>query len=255
MAKHDTRLTASARFSRFLQSNRSLFLVIIIAVGVALVGFVAYSEIHKARLDRSLSLVEQAQSDFDNWKSASDAKKPDLEKPLLQSLAGIIKNYPRLYSAQRALFLRGSFYYEKKDWKQAQSNFATLAKRFPTSYLAAVSLIDAGAASENGNDMTTATSDYQKVADMKGSDVSEKPLAILSLGRIAEQQKSYTDAKKYYDQLVNDYPSSDWTNLARDRIISLQVAGLIPMPSQTGASGSAQGSTTPPAAVGQSSGK
>jgi TolA-binding protein len=226
--EHHAKIPFKERFSTFVHSNRYVFLVAIIAIFVLIIGFVVVSEIRSARIQKSTVLVEAAQNEYTAWTNASDAKKKDIEAKLLTELDTIIKKYPALYGAQRALFIRGNLYYEKKDWKLAAENYTKLAKSFPKSYLAPVSLMDAGAAFEAAGDNASAAKQYNEIAQNYGSSTPEKPLALFSLGRLAEAKKDYKDAQKQYDLLVSDFPSSGWTNLARDRIIYLQVKGLIP---------------------------
>lgn len=218
----------TARIATFVQANRYLFMIGIAAIFVLLVGFVIFSEIRLSRTQKSTTLVEQAQTVYDNWSTAPDAKKKDIEAKLLGELDTIVKKYPHLYAAQRALFIRGSLYYDKKEWKLSAENYARLAASFPKSYLATISLVNAGAAYEQAGDDANAGKEYKKLVDNYGTDSPEKPLALFSLGRLAEARKDYTAAKTQYDKLVSDFPSSSWTNLARDRIIYLQTEGLVP---------------------------
>lgn len=218
----------TARIATFVQANRFVFLIGIATIFVLLVGFIIFSEVRSARIQKSTVLVEQAQTDYDNWSTASDAKKKDIEAKLLGELDTIVKKYPHLYAGQRALFIRGSLYYDKKEWKLSAESYSRLAASFPGSYLATISLIDAGAAYEQAGDNASAENEYKKLVDKYGAGSPERPLAIFSLGRLAEAKKDYTAAKTQYDKLVSDFPSSSWTNLARDRIIYLQTEGLVP---------------------------
>ena len=221
------KLPLRERFSTFIHANRYVFLVAIGAIFVLVIAFVVVSEVQSARTQKSVTLVEAAQQQFQTWKNASQTKKTDIEAKLLPQLNSIIKKYSGLYSAQRALFIRGNLYYDKKEWKLAAESYQSLAKGFPHSYLAPISLIDAGAAYEQAGNNSAAAKAYEQIAKNYGSSTPEKPLAIFSLGRLAEARKDYKAAKTQYDLLVNDFPSSSWTNLARDRIIYLQVKGLI----------------------------
>ncbi|HUX52091.1 MAG TPA: tetratricopeptide repeat protein [Spirochaetia bacterium] len=222
------KLSVREHFSAFIQSNRHFLLAGIAAVFVLIVGFVVVSEIRSYREQKSVTLVENAQQQYTDWQTAPAAKKKDLETKLLANLDNIIKKYPSLYSAQRALFIRGNLYYDKKEWKLAAESYVQLAHKFSQSYLAPISLLDAGAAYEEAGDNSAAATQYSLIAEKYGSHTPEKPLALFSLGRLAEEKKDYSAAKTQYDKLVNDFPGSGWTNLARDRIIYLQVKGLIP---------------------------
>lgn len=197
-------------------------LIIIVAVGVAFViGYTIYSEVNKKRVDRATALAATVQTDFSNWQNATAAKKKQqLETKLSAGITNILKDYPGTYAAQRALFLRADLAYHKKEWKQAQTAYEQLAKQFPQSYLAPLSLTNAAAAAEESGNPKKAIALDKQILTFKGI-VPEIPRAIFSLGRLYEGQGDLKQADTYYKKLVSSYPSSGWTSLARDRMIYL----------------------------------
>ena len=197
-------------------------LIVIVAVGIAFViGYTIYSEVNTKRTEKATALAEAVQTDFSNWKSESNTqKKQQLAKTINTQIDNILKHYPRTYAAQRALFVRADLAYDDKNWKTAISSYEELASRFPNSYLAPLSLVNAAAAAEEAGNPKKAIELDKQVLNFKGL-VPEIPGTIFALGRLYEGQGNTKEADVYYNMLVNSYPSSGWTNLARDRIIFL----------------------------------
>ena len=46
---------------------------------------------------------------------------------------------------------------------------------------------------------------------------------IFALGRLHESTEDTDSARSYYERLIDEYPASGWTNLARSRIITLNL--------------------------------
>ena len=66
-----------------------------------------------------------------------------------------------------------------------------------------------------------------RLVEQYDAESAEIPRALFSIGRINEGLDNIVDAAESYNRLIDDYPASSWTNLARDRIITLTVQGRI----------------------------
>jgi TolA-binding protein len=87
--------------------------------------------------------------------------------------------------------------------------------------------MQAAIAYENDTDIDSAKQVLGAIVSDYADSSAEVPRALFSLGRISEVEDAIADASDYYNRLVDDYPTSSWTNLARDRIITLTVQGRI----------------------------
>ncbi|MGO9410326.1 MAG: tetratricopeptide repeat protein [Spirochaetia bacterium] len=213
----------AATVSRF----RIILLVILIAAAAFLVGYFTYTEISKKLTSDSTVLAESAQDLYDKWQSESDvAQKGTLEKQLTDELGVLTSRYARQYGGERGFFIRASFNYDKKAWDNAQKDYQELAARFPNSYLAPVSLFDAGVCREAKGDVDGALKQYAKVAQAY-QDSPVAPRAMFDVARLDEQKGQFDDAHKMYDQIDGLYPSSTWDKLAKDRLIELRVLGKV----------------------------
>jgi TolA-binding protein len=219
------------RINGFLQRTitkfRVLLLVIVIAGAAFIVGYFVYDGVNKKVAATSTLAAEGAQTLFDKWQAETDAaKKAVLEKDLGEKLNSLISRYPRQYGGQRGLFLRAQVGYEKKDWDAAVKDYTAVAARFAKSYLAPVSLFDAGVSLEAKGDKDQAQKLYVKAyTDYKDSTVA--PRALFDAARLDEAKGAWTDAQKKYEQLDSQYAQSWWTKLARNRVVDLKAQGKI----------------------------
>jgi len=219
------------RISNFLAHAVSRFrialLVILIAAAAFLVGYVIYNEVSKKLASDSALMAERAQTQFDSWRSETDAtKKAALEKDLFDQLGTLIGRYPRQYGGQRGLLLRADLNYEKKAWDAALKDYETLAARFPKSYLAPISLFDAAVCYEEKEDTDNALKLYvQASSSYKESTVA--PRALFDSGRLYEAKGDWTNAQKAYQSMDGLYAQSMWTRLAKNRLVELKVRGKI----------------------------
>jgi TolA-binding protein len=200
---------------------------ILIAAAVFLVGYLIWSEVGKKRTVDSTVLAESAQDLFDTWGSEQDAaKKAALEKDLSDQLDRLIARYPYKYGGQRGLFLRADLRFKNKAWDDARKDYEELARRFPASYLAGISLFNAGVSAEEKGDAEAAQGLYTRVVE-EYHDSGASPRALFDAARLDEQKGAWEDARKKYEQLDSDYPLSTWTKLGKNRIIALKVEGKL----------------------------
>jgi tetratricopeptide (TPR) repeat protein len=154
------------------------------------------------------------------------AKKAELQKDLLGRLDGLVKRPGRLYGSQRALLLRADLRFELGSWDEAAADYRQLARRFPASYLAPIALFNAATCLEEKADREGAAALYTDIVT-RWKETAVAPRALFALGRLAEGAGTWDEAKSRYEQLDAEWPSSGWTQLARNRLVALKVAGKI----------------------------
>lgn len=210
--------------SSALYAYRYILIGILAAITIFVITWFIVSEVQKKRLESSTVLAEIAQSKFDSWISEEDEENAQaMAEDLLSDIARIIDLYPRLYAAQRSLLIQGQYFYETEQWTQAAASFELIAERFPASYLAPSALINAAVAYEELADISSAMELYKRILDEYETRSYEIPHVLFSLGRLSEKSTEEEEALTYYNRIVDGYPGSSWTNLARDRIIYLNI--------------------------------
>jgi len=215
------------KLERFIHKRQIIIWAVLIVVLGVVVTYFIWTERNKKLTEDSAVLAEESQDLYFQWLSEKDErKKASLEDKLIEKLNNIIRAYPHQYGGQRALFVRGNFYYSKEKWDKAAGDFIDLAKSFANSYLAEISLYNAGTCYEELDKNEKAIKIYEELI----TKYKESPLyarTLFAMGRIYEVEKDYSKASKYYNKLEDDKPSSNWTKMARNRMIYLKVNNKI----------------------------
>jgi TolA-binding protein len=216
------------RLAAVLQKGRLALLILLITALVAVVAYFVWTEVQNAAREKSALWAEQAQELEGRWAAEADqSSKQAQEKELTDLLSRILSRYPRQYAAQRAYLLKARIAEQAKDWSEAAKNYQALARAFPRSYLSPLALLYAGASYEELGDAKQALSSYQQVRE-RYRDSYLAPRALFSVGRLLEAEGDFAGALKAYNALEDDHPDSNWTRLARNRIILLKTEGKIP---------------------------
>jgi TolA-binding protein len=192
-----------------------------------LVVWFGWSEITRRQSATATVQVEQAEKVFDSWRAETDAaKKEALQKDLLARLDGLADRRGRLYGTQRALMLRADLRFELAAWDEAAADYRELARRFPRSYLAPIARFNEAVCLEEKDDAEGAKAVYTDIVT-RWKENAVVPRALFALGRLAEGTQAWDEAKSRYEQLDAEWTSSSWTQLARNRLVALKVAGKI----------------------------
>lgn len=218
--------TPYARFGDFLRKYR---LPVLIVFGLALVvvfGVAAGTAITDASVKASTARLEKLDADYLLYTNEQDvAKKADTGKSLLASIDVIIKKGPRLFAAQKALVYRAKIEESNEDWSSAEKDWQTIVNIAPDSYLAPTALQGVAAAAEEQGASDRATTAYKQLIDKYPNKTAGIQHAYFALGRLAEQSNDFPAALVSYKKITSDWPDSDWTKLASDRIIFMKAHG------------------------------
>lgn len=211
--------------ANFLTKYRVLLLGLLIGLTVLVAGYFVYSEVHKQARERSALMAERAQDLYQEWESLQEqtARKAK-EQELREQIDRILDKYPRQYAAQRALYLKASLAYGNRMWQEAAESYETLARSFPKSYLAEISLAAAAVSHEQAGDVQAAIAACERFS-ARYAESFARPHVLFALGRLYEQQEDFAAAVRTYNSLEEEFPFSDWTKAGRNRIIALKIDG------------------------------
>mgnify|MGYP006308098599 CR=1 FL=1 len=215
----------------FLTRYRRIILSILIVIAVGTIGLVVALSVQNSRVERALEAVETLQEEYREWSAAALSSDPEesLETfSSIENMAGeLIDRFPGTYASVRAQLILAEGNFTLENWTAAAELFATAASEVEGSYLASVASMAAGVARENAGDAQGALEHYRLVAETTDPGYGFTPRALFSIGRIEEGRGEIVAASQAYQSLIDDYPASSWTNLARNRIITLTVEGRI----------------------------
>jgi TolA-binding protein len=205
------------RLAVFLTERRALVIAALVVVVIIIVAAAVWGPVRSGIEDKSAQIAEDIDQSFSDWLYAGDDEKTAKEEEFLAKAQSGLDG--KDYSVQRALFMRGQYYINLEKWAEASADFASLAERFPKSYLAPVALFNAASTSESAGDKVKAVELYTRLVDDYADKAGEAAEALFNLGRLAEEGGDQDRAKEFYNRLIADYDTSDWKNIAKTRIL------------------------------------
>jgi tetratricopeptide (TPR) repeat protein len=223
----------------FIQRRRKILLISGIILIIVLVGLVVALEIRKYRLEKSAVMVESIEQQYEEWltvkteaekenaESSAAAEADSLETEMVQQAETLIADYNGTYAAQKAADILAGIAFRKHDWEKAAELWAALAGKYTNSYLAPIALLNAAASWEEAGKPDKSVEALRTVLAQYSATFPYIPRVLFSMGRFAEKNETFEDAKTHYNRLIDEYPGSSWTKLARDRIIFLRAQNKI----------------------------
>jgi tetratricopeptide (TPR) repeat protein len=212
--------------SVILEQKRRVILGVVVAVVVIVaalvVGVTISQQVTKkaiATLDGNLIPRYEKLLNLENASQMPAGYDKDTKEALLKDLTEFAGGHSG-YAAGKAWSMAGDFYYTDKKWKEAENAYLSSAKVAAKTYIAPISLYDAGAACEEAGDAAGALAHYEAAVAIEGFPYAAH--AEFSVGRLYEGQKKLDKAKEAYQAVVDKWPYEDaWTALAQDRLIAL----------------------------------
>ncbi len=223
----DRKTALMSGLASFLSKYRKVLAGLLIVIALVVVSLVVILTLQQNRRDESLEAVEELQRSYGQWLAASESERSEGGERLVEQASAVVTEYEGMYAAIRASLIQADVLFELERWDEAAAQFAETAAIADDSYLGAVASMGAAVSYENAGNGEQALAVYGNLVDAFAEDSSFMPRALFNIGRIHEQSGSIVEAADSYNRLIDDYPTSSWTNLARNRIITLTVEGRI----------------------------
>jgi tetratricopeptide (TPR) repeat protein len=215
--------TIKQKLAIVIQKNSVILLGLLGVLVIVIIGLLIFNSIQLKNLEKSTQSIEIIQDDYEKLSTIIDEdEKNALKNKVLENLNNLINKSEKNYALQRALFIRAYIYFQDNDWDNSIKDFELLAKSFPNSYLAPISLINIAIAYEDSDRNDEAITTYQSIIDKYSDSSSEIPNIYFSIGRLYEEKNDKEAALIEYNNLIDNFPDSNWTNLGRSRIIYLE---------------------------------
>jgi TolA-binding protein len=220
MSNEKTDLTFKERVNLGLSQHWKLATLIFTAVVVVMAGILILDYVSRGKRSDSAMLAEDIQDTYTSWMQDAPDVRDNSELEVL--IADALEDYPKQFAAQRALFTRGLMALENENWEEASAAFATIADSWENSYLAPVSLYNAGSAREEAGDTVGAVEYWTRLVDEYAEVSPDAPEALFNLGRIAETLGDNDKALQHYGDVNSRFPESRWTDLSKSRILLIE---------------------------------
>lgn len=224
--KVEKELTVAERLESSLNSmlgrNKKVFLIALIVVVVALLGLGIASSVSKSNLNKQFNLIDELEATYAEIQ-AMDSEAADYQTKYdellsqLQDLAGKKANYPAL----KAEYLLGMVAFEKEEYQKALDSFYSVYGKSKETYMGSLSLSNAAAAAEELKNPTLALEYFTTLIDEFGFSAAEAPKALFAQGRLQESGGNVELAKATFQQLADQFPTSEFGKLAQNRLALL----------------------------------
>ena len=220
MKNEATELTLKEKINDGLTRHWKLATIIFTTLLIIMAVILVIGYLNRGKVAESAMLAEDIQSSYTAWMQEAPENRDNTELEAMISRG--LEDYPKMFAAQRALFTRGLMALENKEWDVASEAFETLADNWDESYLAPVSLYNAGAAREEAGDPEGAGALWQRLVDNYAEVSPDAPEALFNLGRLAEENGDTSEAVGFYKDVNSRFPKSRWTDLSKSRILVLE---------------------------------
>jgi len=214
MAKNTKELSAEEKLqnkiSGFFERNAKTLLIcavaLVVVVGIIVIVTAVSSGNREKAMVRIQGLEETVVGSYSGMEAADKAN-------VISSLEAEEKG--KSYVSFKASYLKGLAYYQDQNYQAAYDAFMACVAKKSDSYLAPVALVNAAAAQEALGNETEALNLYNRVTtDYKESGMGAK--ALFNTGRIYFQQGNTSLAVSVFNQLIDSYPSSEYSALAKN---------------------------------------
>ncbi|MDT4761462.1 tetratricopeptide repeat protein [Sphaerochaeta sp. PS] len=224
--KVETDLTLNDRLEGSLDSllnkNKKVLIIVLAVLTIVLITLGVVSAVSKSNLHKQFDQIDLLEETYtaiqamDTEDATYQAKYDELVSGL-QSLSSKKANYPAL----KAEYLLGMVSFEKKEYQKALDSFMAVYGKAKATYLGSLALSNAAAAAEELNDNTLALEYYTKLIDEFGFSSAEAPKALFGQARLQEKSGNMDLAKATFQQLADQFPSSEYGKLAQNRVALL----------------------------------
>ena len=214
--------TTSQKVNSVLEKNRKVLIVVLVIAFVALIGFIVWNITSTKIAEKNISELDTISYELTNGSSSLEAEE-------LSARINTAKEKLEAYTKKsgitgvRANMLSAEIAYSQKDYSKAIDYWTAAISKGKRSYTAPLALYQLGVCYEQTNDLTKAAESYKKAADTKGFVLASH--ALFSYARVLESQNEYAKAVEAYQTIVSSYSDDEWANLAKTRILDLQIQG------------------------------
>jgi len=224
--KKEEVISINQKIADFIQKNRRILFIGLIALIVVLAGFITIVIVREKALERALSQVDEFNSRYEKVRIDPDsddlyAVSKMMEISALLEELKVFSARNSGFAAARAYNLTANIHWDQENWAEAEKAWLDAGNAAAKSYLAPVSYYNAAIAAEERGDVDTAITHYSRALEY-GNTFPSAVRAQFSVGRLEESRDRKEAAIEAYRNVVNNWPNDPlWPNLAQSRILAL----------------------------------
>lgn len=221
MAENTKEETLASRLNDSLAKFRGLILTVVLCTIVVVLVVLGILTISTKSTEKALAQVDEIYYVLTKDASTLDADAvAERQNAALEELG--------TYAARngivgvRASLLKAEINFQLGKNEEARNDWVKAASAKKNAYTAPLAYFNAAVASENLNDAESAALYYKKASEAE--DFLLVDHALFSLGRVNEGLGKVDEAKAAYQKLCDSHPDGEWADLAKGRLLSLDLS-------------------------------
>jgi tetratricopeptide (TPR) repeat protein len=221
MSNTDEKSNTSEKIVIFVQNKRKLLLISLGVVVAAAACVIAALSIADVLRKNAIAAAGELNSRYEVLRLdiASESKTEELDALVKDLDVFVRKNWG--LAGGRGWAIIASIHGDKKEWAEAEQAWSKAAASARKTYFEPIALFHAGMAAEEQGNIEDAVGYFEKSASFSSPAAAR---AQFTIGRLEEQRNNTEAALEAYRTLVSKFTAeTTWVNLARTRIITLQL--------------------------------
>ena len=209
---------------KFVNKNKMIIMITGIALVAIFVGLWIGISVSANRAEANMGIIDELDQQYTTWAQLEDVSTTEaveLSTTLKNDLAKFASSNSKSYPSVKASYLLGLVAFKEGDWDTAKNEFLSSLEKGKDSYMAPLSLFNLAVTSEQLNDTNAALDYYQRVYDSTNGSAAQSAKALFNVGRLHEANNDIEIAKAVFQQLKDEYPSSEYAKLAASKLVLL----------------------------------
>lgn len=216
-------VTLNQKIYEFIQKNRKILLISLIALVAILVGLIVAVTVQERTRANAFGQVDALNRRYNELRIHL-ANGDIIRQAEALILLGDLRDFQSRASgfpAARAYALSGGLYTEMQMWPEAEAAWLNAARAARRNYFAPIALFNAGVAAEEQGNIQAAIGFYAEAIGF-GDVFPFAARAQFAIGRLEEERNNWEAALGAYRTLLARWPHDPvWANFAQNRIIML----------------------------------
>ena len=218
---NEEKLSFSQALSNFFFERRKVLIAAVAAIFVIVIAVVIAAVARQSGLEKAYQSISDL---MDEWSALAEGESAELaeEERIISSLEDIASSNKRNFAGARANLSAAEICFSKGEWQAAKGFYEAAAAVSAKYYTTGYALYNAAVCAEELGLLDEAMALFERAESCDS--FPQKARCRFNIARIQERNGEEEAALESYKMMSALYPTSQWTSLARSRIIALEIS-------------------------------
>lgn len=208
-----------SKLSSFLARNTKALVGLVVAVVAVIIILIVVNTVNNKTANEKFTELSNVQTEYSTAITA-DSTADDYQANIDAAVAKLVAlEDVSGYVGDKATYLVATNSFNNKDYAAALEDFLRISEEAKGTYLGSLSLSNAIACEEELGDDAKVIELCQSLLDTYGNDAAESPRTMFTLARTYESQGEAKLAQSQFQQLADQFPSSEYGKLALNSLL------------------------------------